>query len=79
MSELRDKELIIKYSNRKLYSTKSSKYISLNEVYEKYNAGEPFSVIEHKTKSNITSSVIMKSMAALDDGDCEQLLNKMAA
>jgi polyhydroxyalkanoate synthesis regulator protein len=42
--------LIIKYSNRKLYNTKTHKYVTLSEL----SALKSFKVIEYSTKSDVT-------------------------
>ena len=51
MSEPR---LIKRYANRKLYDTKASSYITLDEVAEILESGEDVQIIDNKTKEDLT-------------------------
>lgn len=46
---------IKRYSNRKLYDTESSKYVTLEEIAHMVKAGEEIVIIDNKTKDDLTS------------------------
>lgn len=52
--------LIKKYENRRLYNTQEKKYISLNDVRELVLQNIEFTVVEQKTKKDITSQVLFQ-------------------
>ena len=54
--------LIKRYSNRKLYDTTTSKYITLKNILEFAETGIEFKVIENKTKEEITDRIFLKSV-----------------
>ena len=47
--------LIKRYANRKLYNTKSSRYITLKGIAELLDEGEEVRVIDNETGDDITS------------------------
>lgn len=52
--------LIKKYPNRRLYDTKTSSYITLNELFQYVRKGEDFHVIDVKTKEDLTRSILIQ-------------------
>jgi polyhydroxyalkanoate synthesis repressor PhaR len=50
--------IIKKYQNRKLYDTKDSCYITLEEIAELIRKGEEIKVIDNRTKSDVTSIIL---------------------
>ena len=54
----REIRIIKKYQNRKLYDTKDSCYITLDEIANLIRKGEEISVIDNKTKDDVTSIIL---------------------
>ncbi len=54
-----------KYSNRKLYDTSASSYVSLKRIKEYIRDGETIEIIDNETGEDITSQTLTK--AILDD------------
>src|SRR5215831_767007 len=52
MSELR---VIKRYANRKLYDTRRSRYVTLDEISEMIRAGEDVKIIDNTSKEDLTS------------------------
>ena len=52
MSEPR---VIKRYANRKLYDTKSSQYVTLDQIAQMIRAGEEVRVLDNSTKDDLTS------------------------
>lgn len=52
MSEAR---VIKRYSNRKLYDTKSSQYVTLDQIAQMIRAGEEVRVLDNSSKDDLTS------------------------
>jgi polyhydroxyalkanoate synthesis repressor PhaR len=52
--------LIKKYPNRRLYDTRSSSYITLQEVKALVVEGEVFKVVEAKTHEDLTRSILLQ-------------------
>jgi polyhydroxyalkanoate synthesis repressor PhaR len=52
MSEAR---VIKRYANRKLYDTKSSQYVTLDQIAQMIRAGEEVRVLDNNTKDDLTS------------------------
>ncbi len=50
--------IIKKYQNRKLYDTKDSCYITLDEIAKLIKKGEDVTVIDNKTKNDVTSIIL---------------------
>lgn len=55
--------VIVKYSNRKLYDKEVKGYITLHELENYVTNSITFSVIEHKTKKDVTSEELVKVLA----------------
>ena len=55
-----DKRIIKKYPNRRLYDTEISKYVTLNDVRQLIIDCEPISVVDAKTKDDLTRSVLLQ-------------------
>lgn len=60
--------LVKKYTNRRLYDTEESRYITLEELAEKIRAGEDATVVDAKTGEDLTQAtltqIIMESRGA---------------
>ncbi len=52
--------LIKKYPNRRLYDTKTSAYITLDDVRGFVVSGEKFQVIDAKSEENLTRSILLQ-------------------
>ncbi|MEQ8275971.1 MAG: polyhydroxyalkanoate synthesis regulator DNA-binding domain-containing protein [Deltaproteobacteria bacterium] len=48
-------KVIKRYSNRKLYDTDRSKYVTLDEIAKMIKAGEEVTIIDNETKEDLTS------------------------
>src|SRR5262245_11506589 len=48
-------KIIKRYSNRKLYDTERSKYVTLDEIARMIKAGEEVTIIDNETKEDLTS------------------------
>jgi polyhydroxyalkanoate synthesis repressor PhaR len=46
--------VIKRYANRKLYDTRDSKYVTLNQIAEFVRSGEDVQIIDNNTKENLT-------------------------
>lgn len=53
---------IVKYQNRKLYSTNFSKYITLSEMVKLVKANNTVKVTDHKTKKDITNETLKTAL-----------------
>jgi len=51
-------KIIKRYSNRKLYDTERSKYVTLEEIQEMIKAGEEVTIIDNKSKADLTSATL---------------------
>jgi len=54
-------EVIKRYTNRKLYSTKANSYVTLNYIMDLIKTNQKFQVIESATKKDITALTVKKS------------------
>ncbi len=52
--------LIKKYGNRRLYDTRRSRYVTLDEVVEVIAAGEEIRVVDAKTGEDLTKRIVTK-------------------
>lgn len=59
--------IIKKYPNRRLYDTKESRYITLNDIRQLVIEEENFEVIDKKTDKNITRSILLHVIAEQDE------------
>ena len=50
-----DARVIKRYANRKLYDTKSSQYVTLDQIAQMIRAGEEVRVLDNSTKDDLTS------------------------
>jgi polyhydroxyalkanoate synthesis repressor PhaR len=48
-------KIIKRYSNRKLYDTERSKYVTLDEIARMIKAGDEVTIIDNETKEDLTS------------------------
>lgn len=51
-------KIIKRYSNRKLYDTEQSTYITLDEIQEMVKSGEDVRIIDNKSKEDITNATL---------------------
>ena len=58
-------ETIKRYQNRKLYSTKISKYVTMEYILDLVRSRESFQVFDNKTKTDITKKTIKASLTEL--------------
>lgn len=65
MSEPR---IINKYPNRRLYDTEISRYITLEEIRQLVLAGVDFTIIDKRTKEDITRSILLQVIAEQEEG-----------
>src|SRR5258706_14367206 len=50
----RPRRVIKRYSNRKLYDTKDSRYVTLLQIAEMVRSGEDVQIIDNNTKEDLT-------------------------
>ena len=50
----REKRIVKRYSNRKLYDTRESRYVTLLQIAEMVRAGEEVQIIDNATKDDLT-------------------------
>jgi polyhydroxyalkanoate synthesis repressor PhaR len=60
--------LIKKYPNRRLYDTKTSTYITLDDIRGLVISGERFQVIDAKTDENLTRAVFLQIILEAEAG-----------
>jgi polyhydroxyalkanoate synthesis repressor PhaR len=53
--QTQEPKVIKRYSNRKLYDTERSKYVTLDEIAKMIKAGEEVTIIDNETKEDLTS------------------------
>lgn len=72
-------ELIKKYSNRKMYSSKTKSYLTLTDLVKKVQKAEKFVVMDNKTKEDITSKTLKACLAhsTLSDNEVEEILKRV--
>src|SRR5436190_2006564 len=58
MLEDKKTRVIKKYQNRKLYDTKDSCYITLDEIAGLIRKGEDVQVVDNRTKADVTSIIL---------------------
>jgi len=64
-----DARVIKKYPNRRLYDTRESRYITLNDIRQLVVGGEPFEVIDKKTGDDITRAILLQVIAEQEQSD----------
>ncbi len=62
---------IKRYANRKLYDTKSKKYITLDKIAKLLKAGEEISVLDNKTGEDITAATVSQILARTKKGQTD--------
>ena len=62
---------IKRYANRKLYDTKSKKYITLDKIAKLLKAGEEISVLDNKTGEDITAATVSQILARTKKGQAD--------
>ncbi|MCP4576182.1 MAG: hypothetical protein GY846_07865 [Deltaproteobacteria bacterium] len=62
---------IKRYANRKLYDTKTKKYITLDKIAELLKAGEEVSVLNNKTGEDITAATVSQILARSKKGQTD--------
>lgn len=65
MSEPR---IINKYPNRRLYDTEISRYITLEEIRQLVLTGVDFTIIDKRTKEDITRSILLQVISEQEEG-----------
>lgn len=61
-----NKRTIKKYANRKLYDTQQSCYITLDEIADLIRTGQDITVIDNKTKEDITYKTLVQLLSLLE-------------
>jgi polyhydroxyalkanoate synthesis repressor PhaR len=69
-----DPVIIKKYANRRLYNTRSSSYITLDDLAGMTREGVEFQVIDAKTGKDITHSILTQIIMEEEASGGEQLL-----
>lgn len=62
--------MIKKYKNRKLYDVQNHCYISLKDVYDRYNKGQCMT-IQGSTGEDITETTVFQSIVSTRQNDGE--------
>jgi polyhydroxyalkanoate synthesis repressor PhaR len=65
---MNDIRIIKKYPNRRLYDTKISRYITLEEVRQLVLGGVKFRVEDKRTREDITRSILLQVIAEQEEG-----------
>jgi polyhydroxyalkanoate synthesis repressor PhaR len=55
MSDAREPKVIKRYTNRKLYDTVESRYVTLDEIAEMVKQGVEVKIVDNRTKEDLTS------------------------
>ncbi len=63
-----DKRIIKKYPNRRLYDTAISKYITLDDIRHLVLENSDFTVIDAKTKADITRNILLQVILEQEEG-----------
>ena len=66
--------IIKKYANRRLYNTSSSSYITLDDLARMTREGVEFQVLDAKTGSDITHSILTQIIMEEEANGAEQML-----
>ena len=67
MSASEDTIIINKYSSRRLYNTKSSDYVTLEDLYNLINSGKSFKIIDKDTGNEITNQYLLQIISDLEN------------
>jgi polyhydroxyalkanoate synthesis repressor PhaR len=60
---MRQERLIRKYSNRRLYDTRESRHVTLDDLRQLVVAGEQIKVVDDKSGKDLTRSVLLQIIA----------------
>jgi polyhydroxyalkanoate synthesis repressor PhaR len=60
---MRQERLIRKYSNRRLYDTRDSRHVTLDDLRQLVVAGEKIKVVDDKSGKDLTRSVLLQIIA----------------
>ncbi len=71
--------LIKKYTNRKLYHTSESHYISNNDILDMVKQDIPFTVLMHNTNENVTKEVLLSSLSNMNNISEQEIINFIKA
>ncbi len=66
---------IKKYPNRRLYDTKDSKYVTLNDLRELVINQEAFTVVDKKSGDDITRNVLLQIIIEQEEENGEPLFS----
>lgn len=61
--------IIRKYPNRRLYDTHVSRYVTLDDVRNLVVANEDFRVIDKRTDTDITRTILLQIISEQEEGD----------
>ena len=67
MSAFEDTIIINKYSSRRLYNTKSSEYVTLEDLYNLINSGKSFKIIDKDSGKDITNQYLLQIISDLEN------------
>lgn len=70
-----NEHLIKKYSNRRLYDTRTSQYITLENVRNMILEGTPFKVVDKKTNEDITRNILLQIIMEHESGKGEPMFS----
>ncbi len=63
-----------KYPNRRLYDTKDSCYVNLKDIKKRIIAFETIQVLDSKTKTDVTASILLQILSELQSGGGQQVM-----
>ncbi len=66
---------ITRYQNRKLYDSKTSRYITQKDLLTLFKTGENFTVFDQKSATDITDKALTKAFSHVHNLKREELLN----
>ena len=59
-------ETILRYNNRKLYSTMGNSYVTLDYIMDLVRTNSKFQVLDHGSKEDITKKTLKAAISRLD-------------
>lgn len=78
MDNVQETKVIKRYSNRKLYDTKESQYITLKKLVEEIRGGQNVVVVDNVSKIDITVPTLLSAIVETENDttvDANTLLN----
>ena len=76
-----DTRIIRKYPNRRLYDTQTGQFINTDALRQMVVDGEPFSVVDSKTKKDLTRQTLLQVLTEAEESGepllSEQVLRQM--